>query len=171
MSLRESINANPALTSVLAVTLLLAAVAIALYASGVFGGSRLSVTDKSYFYDMQTRQLFAAKATFVPPIEAPSGGEGVLAQVYGCGDCTGERVIGLLRKYTPSAKLAIESGRPPDPDGQLVRLPHADSAWVSANSPQGQKMRLTAAADVYARCQGKEPRPCFPKRNPDPHGQ
>lgn len=74
---------------------------------GAGGGGRSDVA--VWFYDLQAKQLFQADPDDVPPIEAPSGGEGVRAYVYSCGACTQDaRRIARLERYTPESKQAFE---------------------------------------------------------------
>ncbi len=162
MAIRRWLNNNPATTATGAVTLFVIAVGILLYTSGVFRGARPTTSDQFYFYDMKAQKLFAAKSTLIPPITAPSGGQGVVAQVYACGDCSAGQFVGLLQKYSPAAKQAIEGGLPPNPAGDLVCMPEPGSEWVPADSPQGQTLRLAAVAAARAHCKGREPRRCFP---------
>lgn len=161
MTMHERRNIGSGVTAAGAILLLMGGLGLLLYSLGVFGRSIPQTSDKFYFYDMQTRQLFAAKASLIPPIEAPSGAEGVLAQVYACG--SGEPFILVLQKYSPAAKQAIEAGMPPHPAGHLVCLPEPGSPWVPADSPQGRQLRLQAIAAARARCPDGEPTPRFPQ--------
>lgn len=149
------------ITSVVAAALL--AVAGLLLYKFIFTQELPTTSSKFYYYDTQTDELFVDEANLIPPIKAPSGGEGVIAQVYACGDCSGEKYIALLRKYSPEAKQAIEKGLPPNPNGELVRLAEPGSEWVPADSDAGQQIRLTSASAVRSFCKDKPPIICFPE--------
>lgn len=164
MDIREWIHKNtmPA-AGILAGVMVLVIIAL-LFLLGAFDGDKYKTSDKLYYYDMKTGKLFAADKDLIPPIKAPSGGEGVVADVYDCDECDGEdQYIALLKKYSPKARKAVEKGLPPDPNGELVRLPIENSKWVPADSKQGQKLRLKAAANVRDFCGEKKPKACFPK--------
>ncbi len=133
-----------------------------------------------YFYDLGTDQLFAAPATELPPIDAPSGaGNGVRVYVYGCGDCSdANRFIAYLEKYTPHAKAAQEKlmnvGPDADPNlalgyddlmmegGLLVRAVKG-GPWVPMYSDEGMKI----ASEVLDedKCKGTRLVPCLPGRD------
>ncbi|MEM9348526.1 MAG: hypothetical protein AAGB26_18305 [Planctomycetota bacterium] len=129
------------------------------------GGGEPETTSRFYYYDMQTGELFVDEANLIPPIKAPSGGEGVIAEVYSCGDCEGEKFVGLLRKYSDAAKEAMEKELPPDTKGILVRLAGAHSRWVPEDSKAGQEMRASSVAAARSRCPGGEPAICFPPQD------
>jgi len=138
--------------------------------------------EQKWLYDLNTGQLFAGAINEIPPIAAPSGPlpdgspAGVLAHVYGCGDCsTANRVVAYLETYTPEQKGQLQQWNDrarrtePPPDGQafvpdlgfaavlsgqaalVKRLEDAD--WVVRGSAEG--MTLTSEsmpqcpADVY----------------------
>ena len=163
MQIQAWLKQNPAVAIAFAAIVLAIALLILLYGSGLIGSPAPTSTSKFYYYDVQSGELFADQANLNPPIKAPSGGDGVLAQVYGCGDCSGEPFVGLLKTYTPAAKKAIEKGLPPGPGGELVRLPGDDTQWVPADSDAGRKLRLDSVAAARAHCKGVEPTPCFPE--------
>ena len=106
-------------------------------------------SEKSWFYDLNTGKLFAAKSELVPPIEAPSGplsnGEpaGVLAYVFSYSSEPNEsqRFIGFLEipdpNFSPNSANSQLSGAKRWGQGKLIRRVE-DKQWVSANSKEGQ---------------------------------
>jgi hypothetical protein len=164
MGLRESMNNSPAATTIGAVVVLLIALGIVFYTTGVFGGAEQGTgTGHFYFYDVEANTLFSAETSQIPPIKAPSGGEGVLAQVYCCGDCS-DHFITRLEKYTPAGKRGMENNGPVSPGDKLVRSPEPGSEWVPANSSQGERVIEAAVDMVRARCKGQmeNAKPCYP---------
>ena len=83
------------------------------------GGSGLPTGDEpTYFYDVETGELFIASGNQVPPIQSPAGNEAVRANVYTCGACTEEeRFVGYYEKYTPEAKKTLEQAQAEQDDG------------------------------------------------------
>lgn len=159
--MRDWLKKNPkAATGIITAALLISTGVLAY--SLFFSESKPGTSSKFYYYDMKTQELFVDEADLVPPIKAPSGGEGVLAQVYACGDCSGELVVGILKKYTPKAKQAIENGLPPDPQGELIRLADPDSKWAPVDSSAGKAYRLESVANVKASCKDQSPKVCLP---------
>ena len=65
-----------------------------------------------WFYNLKTRQLFAASDLSVPPIDTKSGpGTGVRAYVYTCdgGPKPTNQFIAFLEKFTPEVKQGVEA--------------------------------------------------------------
>ena len=139
-----------------------------------------------YFYDLNTKKLFAADSNLYAPIEAPSdieankeAGEenerqrsGVRAMVFSCTDCRKKdtHLIAYLEKYPLEAKAALEKAmeNPDDVDYEalyehelerLIKAPE-DEKWLPANSEEGMNL----VEGVYRNlCQPDErPRLCFP---------
>lgn len=130
----------------------------------------------AYFYDLGTDQIFTAPVNPLPPIDAPSGrNQGVLAYVFGCGNCAPEnRHVAYLEMYTPEAQAQLRSREPAlasgnaemveiSIEGRLYRVPDQDK-WIDANSPQAVAVQesLAAIADL---CNSKQQRliTCFPE--------
>lgn len=62
-----------------------------------------------FYYDLDTGELFTESVTRTPPITAPSGGEGVRAFVFTCGQCASSQlVIGYLQKLSGQAIEATD---------------------------------------------------------------
>lgn len=142
MSIRDQIQ-NPAVGITVAVIGLAAATLFTL----IGGGETIEVKKAIYFYDLDTKTLYGIATTDhpVPPVVAPSGGEGVRAKVYSCGNCDDESkyFVGLLEKYSDKAKKAIEEKSENADDlrsqGLLVSLPDGQK-WESANDDEGSKI-------------------------------
>ncbi len=71
-----------------------------------------------YYYDLNTGQRFADKASLTAPIDAPSGptpkgkNAGVKAYVFSCGDCSDEtqQFVAWMERHIPAAKELREKG-------------------------------------------------------------
>lgn len=161
MGIREYLNKNPAITIAGMAILVAITLVVILRNAGVWGGPTPETSGTMYFYDEDTRELFTARSDQLAPIAAPSGGSGVLAEVYACGDCSGEKFAGLLQKYTDKGKKAMSDGIPVHPSDNLIRLPKPGSEWVPSGSAQGQKIRAEALRAVRARCD--DAKRCLPK--------
>lgn len=105
----------------------------------------------TYFYDMNTKELFVVPNGTLPPIETDSGPHngmpaGVMARVFCCGQYQAgdEYIIGKLE--VPAAAVP-EDQRPKNwkfnPDtglgGVLIRRPD-DRKWIVEGSRQAQKL-------------------------------
>jgi hypothetical protein len=109
-----------------------------------------------YFYDQNTKELYALPASTAAPMERPSGpfeGEpaGVKAHVFACGQCDDEakRFIGYLEKPLPP------EDRPPPDDPRsevfLMKRPD-DKKWVESDSRQAAQL----VEEVFNRCASGE---------------
>ncbi len=172
---RDWMNNNSAVVTVAAVMLLLVSLAVIVWTmkKPTMSGRIVDV----YYYDLGNGQLFAAKATELPPIDAASGpGNGVRAYVYGCGDCSeANRFIAYLEKFTPEAKAMQEKMMNPDPNadpnmapelrdmedgGTLVRAVEGGQ-WVTMYSEAGMKV----SSELEGKCPaGVRLIPCLPGR-------
>ena len=61
-----------------------------------------------HFYDLNTGEVFIADRGLIPPIGAPSQGEGVRVYMIGCGHCD-QTQIGWLEKYSDEGKVALQT--------------------------------------------------------------
>jgi len=118
----------------------------------------------AYFYDVGSGELFTASNGNVPPIEAPSGKEGVKAHVFSCGDCgdPDQRFIAYLEKYTAEykQKLREEQLVPASLQGEsLLRGSPGGRQWYQAAS-RGSVRMMAAVRDRCGK-QGKLTR-CYP---------
>jgi len=122
---------------------------------------KVELSNKAWFYDLNTGQPFVGRDDQIPPIEAPSGplriespvGQlrnggpaGVKAYVFSYVDepNESERFIGFLEILTPEAKKekpesikSRASGAEQWGHGRLIRRVK-DKKWVPANSYQGR---------------------------------
>lgn len=118
---------------------------------------------QAYYLDLQTNTLFSAPETAPSPIPAPSGGEGVKANVFTCGECSDEasRFIGFLEKYTEAYKtaLTVDQEMPEDIayNGQLFGTPDGKQ-WMPRASEEGMAFALS----LVTRCDGQPAIPCLP---------
>jgi hypothetical protein len=168
MNLREWMNQNSAVVTIIAVVLLLVSLGVIIMTLTPKNPAR--VVDV-YFMDTSDGSLFVDKSDQLPPVAAPSGKDGVRAFVFSCGDCGDEasRFVGWLETYTPDAKKAISA--PSDnpeagmdnyevvENGHMVCDP-VSKKWVMANSEQGFKIMDM----IQNKCGTEAPKPCFPGR-------
>jgi len=122
---------------------------------------KVELSNKAWFYDLNTGKLFVGKSDQIPPIEAPSGPlriespvgplrnggpAGVKAYVFSYADepNESERFIGFLETTVPKAIMErLESIRPKAGGaeqwgyGKLVRRVE-DEHWVPGDSDEGQ---------------------------------
>jgi hypothetical protein len=134
MQIREWVNKNSAVTTIVAVVMLFAAL---YYLWKTINPSPPPPITHVFYYDMITGKLFPAPTAEFPPIETPDNSKlangdpaGVKANVFSCTRCReGEWYIGYLETYLPGAKAAQirmneETERmakmpPPNPDGTI----------------------------------------------------
>jgi len=167
MKIRDWINQNAAVVTILAVLVLIAALAWIIV--GATGGPSVQLPQQAWYYDLETGKLVPGELNLFPPIDLPSSGKAVLAKVYSCSDCDSEsgRKVGWLEKYPPKVKARLEhikqimdeaeeTGNKPsetiDPseytdlqDTKLFAEPVPEGGelkWVKAFSPAAQKMQL-----------------------------
>lgn len=138
----------------------------------------ISDSQKTWFYDLNTKKLFVVDGDSIPPIDAPSGqladGQpaGVKAYVFSYlkDPKESERFIGYLEKFTPEGKKMISSIRKSESNvtsqmvhqlnsNRFVRRP-ADSDWVAADSDEG---RFILGQVSRVNESGQAPHYCSPK--------
>ena len=108
--------------------------------------------EQAWFYDLNTKKLFTAKSSKLPPIKAPSGSlpdggpAGVRAYVFSCNDPNKTEpltVIGFLEMFSQEGK---ESQKSYDPkrhsaklwvQGRFFRHPEGEE-WIPADSSEGK---------------------------------
>ena len=143
----------------------------------------------TWYYDLNTGQLFADTPNQITPVRAPSAPvpipagmnpddllDGVLAYVYACKSCEESgRVIAYLETYTAEAHNKLQEFArfspgvelPPElqalkkgEQGVLVKRPK-DDQWVDRNSAAGQKIVREALREA---CPSNPTAPrCFPR--------
>lgn len=160
MNIRDWINNNAGVVTILAVMIMVLAL-IYIFMSG--GNPRQELPESQWFYDMTTKTLFEAGLQEHAPIDTPSGkNQGVKAMVYACSnsDCESGRKIAWLEMYTPKTKKKLMEQRDKGPDGvpdmELVRMLDDDigvmlarydqpDKWYKANSPEAGQIRMSIA--------------------------
>src|SRR5207245_6888160 len=132
--------------------------AIALLAGAVFMFVRFirndsGIAEKTFFYDLNEKKLFAMSREALPPIRGLKSAEevGVRAVVIatnGNPEDKAHRKIAYLEKYAPELKQHLEKVR----DGKAEPLPRGardsyrfvkrldDAEWHKVNSPEGEKI-------------------------------
>ena len=149
LPIRKWINENPRVIVGLTIVSVLVLLVIVIRMLIPNRPVKIEDYEKSWFYDLNTGKLFAAKNDLVSPIEAPSGplsnGEpaGVLAYVFSYASEPNEsqRFIGFLEipdpNFNPDSADSQLSGARRWGQGRLIRRVE-DKQWVSANSKEGR---------------------------------
>jgi len=137
MKVRDWVNNNSALVTILSVVLLM----LALYAIWKinFAREEYYIPKNLWFYDLGTNKRFPAPREEIPPIDAPSRTQigpnkvpaGVRVYVFTCGECKDDEMFeAYLETYTPDAKaLRIEQDKKAmqmmntPPDGTVPGVP------------------------------------------------
>lgn len=118
MKMRDFLNNNSALVTILAVVILV--ISLGVIIMNTRGPGAIRAIDL-YFYDVSNGQLFVASSDQIPPIDTAGGANmGVRAHVFACGECpsdlaglNAEQVkqkgayIAYLEMYTPQGKQAL----------------------------------------------------------------
>ncbi len=108
------------------------------------------VSEKTYFYDLNEKKLFATSREALPPIRGlNNAAEGaVRAVVISVNGNPKDRKIAYLEKYAPELKEHLEKVRA----GQAEPLPRNtrdgfrfvkradDAEWHAVNTPEGEKI-------------------------------
>ena len=155
MGIRETLNANQKLTTVLTAVVLVGLVGyIAWYVSGMTSNS--PQIGKAYFTTDEGATLLVEDENRRAPFQH-EGKEAVRAYVY---ECDGEQFVAYLERYSPEAMAAFAeydaeaasrprgSGPPPSMgkaqsmtrSGLQVKRPGGDE-WISATSPEGTDIK------------------------------
>ena len=121
MSLRAWIDKNSALVTIAAMVVLVLALGYSIVKLTGIGGGSVRFPDSSYFYDLNTGEIFIGPSTMgpgrvKPPVEAPSGfildGKGkedlagFQAMMYTCGECP-ENMDGWTAAQIKEAEVNI----------------------------------------------------------------
>lgn len=122
MGLRENLNDNKLLGVGLAVgVLIVAGVIFAIRSSDE--SPDYPIPTQLWYYDLETRRLFADAIDRIPPFTNRDGHESVLATVMSCSSPCGDKdlegktpaeveqmglVVGYLQRLTPSAQQSVE---------------------------------------------------------------
>ncbi|MEZ6191078.1 MAG: hypothetical protein R3C45_07265 [Phycisphaerales bacterium] len=173
---------KPGRKGIVLTSLIAAAATGVLITTFLGGGKPPGVTDRAFFYDLNTGELYAADAGLTPPIDAPSGAlrgtdnqkAGVRAYVFTCrGGTETDRYIAWIETYAPGARPAPSGGHGPashplmqangSPPPIVARInpdDPADVRWFGSDTPQGLEIirgNMSACAD------GSAPVPCVPQ--------
>jgi hypothetical protein len=111
------------------------------------------ITEKTFFYDLSEKKLFAASREALPPIRGINNAEedavrAVVVSINGNPKDKAARKIAYLEKYAPEFKLQIEKARagqaePPPRNGrQIYRFVRRvdDVEWHAVSTPEGEKI-------------------------------
>jgi hypothetical protein len=132
------------------------AVAAVLLGLAGFGFTRFfsrdtGISEKTFFYDLSEKKLFAAPREALPPIRGLNGDEedavrAVVISRSGNPDDKSSRSIAYLEKYGPELKRSLEEVRAgkAEPLPSVVRNGYRfvkrveDAEWTRVNTPEGQ---------------------------------
>ncbi|MCC7191866.1 MAG: hypothetical protein IT444_03695 [Phycisphaeraceae bacterium] len=189
MKLRDWVNKNSAVVTILAVLILILSLAAIVWNSTPTSYKPVDM----WYYDMGSEapdhldRLFAGKGNELPPIASPSGklnenGEpmGARAWVYSCGDCADKksRFIAYIEVYSKEAKelftnpAKVSTSAMPPPlrpedmlkqeEGHYIKEPDSDK-WYQFQSPEGNNIRMK----VLEKCGDIKtpPKMCYPGEN------
>lgn len=101
--------------------------ALIVLARGLFGHP-IGGSDRAFYYDSVTGEIFTASGSLFPPIDSPDGNPAYRVYLYACGDCRDrdQRFPLYFMKYDAQAKQALEAAQalPDDqlPDEQVASL-------------------------------------------------
>ena len=177
MSIRDRVNENSSLFTIVAILVLVGALAY-MFAGSIGGGGGGEIPDEQYFWDTQNQQFVARPMSDVAPVKLDSGAEAVKAVVYSCSGCGADTLeIAWLEKYPQKARAQLikyreqTKGQPlasSSMDPKLMKLEAAKrirsrdgGKWVPTNSNDGRKIMsiLTNACDKGVRIKF-----CYPGR-------
>lgn len=144
MSLRETLTEKPVVG--IGVAAILVAVAGVIAYRQFAGGPVTDYTDQArWFYDLETGKLFPTEKLEIPPITAPSGGEGVEAVVLSCGQCgdpAQRQIVYLISTHPENDTVQMvaeyKQGEPPQ--------------WTPFNSERGMHITGDLAAPLAEQC-------------------
>ncbi len=97
----------------------------------------------NYFYDLGTGELFTQPVAALPPVTAPSGGEGVRAFVFTCGECTpSQLVVGYLQRLNEKAiEVSGRLAQVEDTKRQALYTDIQGGTFVAAPPAAGEQPR------------------------------
>jgi hypothetical protein len=130
------------------------------------------ISEKTYFYDLSEKKLFAASREELPPIRGLNDAEedavrAIVISLNGDPNDKASRKIAYLEKYAPELKQHLQKMR----QGQVEAMPRGsrdkyrfvkrveDSQWYPVNTPEAQK--IMGEWNVPA-SNGKYPVACAP---------
>lgn len=159
MNVREWLNNNANVATTGAVVVLVLALAVLYFQArpaGDLGGRPV------YYLDLETREFFTDRLDAIPPITAPSGGRGVRAHLYSCGECEPGEWFGYLETYTEEARrIYEEEGILSEAEEDYLVGDLEGNEWAPYFSRRGETLR----DEVYDHCPGQPdvfPHQCRP---------
>ena len=137
MGLRQTMNENPVVTTVLTVAIMAAAISFIVWRSLNRNNSTSKLPTTAYFSDDDGKTWFIDDAKKVPPFDH-NGKSAYIAVLFKCSD--GKPFVQRLEGYEPEAKkkiqAAIDSGKPAlsaeylfSNQGKMIKHP-GDKAWA-----------------------------------------
>jgi hypothetical protein len=154
---RQLINSNPKIVIRTAIVSGAIFLLILIFKLISYNPSSEVLNPRVWFFDLNTKELFADDGEKIPPIDAPSGtlenGEraGVRAYVFNYGqEPNQQKIIAYLEKFTPEGKDCVYDCRTAGTKvtkemiaemnkNRLVCCPN-NVNWVSANSEEGKEI-------------------------------
>jgi len=150
LGVSEQLHSHPKTVAAVTVACLLLFLVVVIVQSKPKTTAALNKPRDVWFYDLNTKELFTAKSSKLPPIETASGTlpdgtpAGVRAYVFIATDSKQptEPFIGFLEMFTPEGKKAQGSYNPKKHNaklwaqGRFFRRPE-DPEWIPADSPEG----------------------------------
>jgi len=140
------------LSVIVAAILCVLAIGAAVFSATWVFKDQSGIPTKTWFYDMNSKEIFAAPAESIPPIEAPSGDlQGKAGEPAGVGAVVlkvdGENRIAYLYTYDAKTKQLLEAQNEGDPDALNQTMPPErwvatpdGGKWVSEMSEEGSKL-------------------------------
>ncbi|HEY8668627.1 MAG TPA: hypothetical protein VIL86_18415 [Tepidisphaeraceae bacterium] len=149
MSIRETINQEPAL----GVGLLVVILAVA----GVFIWRQMRtqnappVVSNWFYYDITSKQLVVKPSG--PPVsfKTPEGHMLILAHVYTCGDKS-KQFTAYYERYNPQSQAMVDQAphMGAQPGGAMSEVSRDLNEWVPISTPQGAAIMQVACPDGQA---------------------
>jgi len=142
MSIRESINKYPAVSTGVVIAVLAVAIVLILHRSG--GEPVMAGASQTYFSDDDGKTYFADDASKLPPFDH-GGRTAYLAGVFQYGN--GKPFVAYLIRYTPEAKAKLETFSPAEVnssdarvneikrDGREIQRP-GDRKWIASTATE-----------------------------------
>lgn len=159
MQIRQWINDNA--TAMLIVALGLVVVAGGVLYFQLFDSGPGSIR-AVYFLDMETQEVFEQPPGTLAPVSAPSGGQGVRAHLYTCGECEPDEWFGYLETVREDGQApAAANEEPPYREGDHLLRELDNGEWVPYFSPAGERIREVAEQPCPDE-HDASPRPCLP---------
>lgn len=159
MSIRKVIEKNRGPIAVVAMVVIVAAI-FWMMRSGLGGSAESDQSHRNiWLYDLNTGSLFASNGPAIAPTTAPSGGQGVYAHVYACGQCgdAAQRQVVYLSTHpdgNPAGRLvaAVDPSNPPNKSNPPT--------WFDEQSDEG--IAVAELVSKLAQTCPDQTEPCYP---------